>query len=222
MWESRRMSAYWSSLRGASPRDALTALGRFAAGRDCALAARGTALHGKGSDVPLIDRSGSIVPAVRVLPDKGLDALGVELVSVGPSGLASAIGHADRFARLVDTGALVCRAGLMMRCLVQAYAHLEGRESAGQPTLQLPLVKATFTECASLADRIRREAAKHLEDGLGLDLAAEHVAVSTATARAAKLMGGHGYLADQTNAIETFSLLLAASFAPQSRQRSAA
>ena len=222
MWENRRMPAYWTSLRGARPAEAMVALGRFAACRDCVLAARGAALRGKGSDLPLIDRAGRALLPERVLPDAGLDALGIEMVQVGPAALDTLPETAKRFADLADIGALVCRAGLMLRCLTQAYAHLEGRESAGQQTLQLHLVKATFTECASLADRIRREAAKHLENGLGLDLAEENGAIGAASARAAKLMGGHGYLAGQVNAIETLSLSLAAGFAPQPERRSAA
>jgi hypothetical protein len=222
MWESRRMSAYWTSLRGASPADALVALGRFAVGRDCVLAARGTALRGKSSDLTLIDLAGRPVAGGPVLPDTGLDALGVELVLTGPADPTNDPEFADRFARLAEVGALVCRAGLMMQILDQAYAHLEGRESVGVQTLQLPLVKATFTEGASLGDRIRREAAKHLEGGLALDLAAEHSALTAATCRAAKLMGGHGFLAGRINATETLSLLIAAAFAPQADRRSAA
>lgn len=222
MWESRRIAAYWTSLRGASPAEALVAFGRFAAGRDCWLAARGTVLCGKGTDLPVFDREGRGVPMGAILPDRGLDALGLELRRVGQAVPPAAPDQPDRFAMLADVGALVCRAGLMMRCLTLAYAHLEGRESGGEPTLHLPLVKATFTDCASLGDRIHREAAKHLEGLPGLNLAEAHAGLSAATARAAKLMGGHGYLAGQINAIETLSLLIVAGFTPMDGQRRAA
>lgn len=216
------MSAYWTTLRQANPADALVALGRFAAGRDCFLAARGTALRSKSSDLALLDLAGRPLAGQAVIPDLGLDALGVELVLTGPADPTLDPVFAARFARLAQVGALVCRAGLMTQILGQAYAHLEGRESAGVQTLQLPLVKATFSESASVGDRIRREAAKHLEGKLAMDLAAGHAAITAASCSAAKLMGGHGFLAGRANAIETLSLLIAATFAPQASRRSAA
>jgi hypothetical protein len=224
MWETRRLSAFWANLRGAEPAQMLLAFGRFAVGQDAWLAGRNLALvdsdPASGSEIPVLAADGRPVAVVqRLAPDRGLAALGLQMVLTAPPGAeaSSATIHS-----LTETGAIILRAGLMMRCLSLAFAHLEGRESGGQPTLQLPLVKATFTECATLADRLQREAVKHLEGRPGFDLSATHEALSSATARAAKLMGGHGFLAGQLNALETLSLLIASGFGPLVSARSVA
>jgi hypothetical protein len=224
MWESRRMNTYWSEVRGLPPAASLQVLGRFALGRNCHIAAGGIVLRAAGDrETPVFDRFGQPVTVSRILPrDRAIAALGIDMLEVAQGDVGAATPAGDRVALLTDVGALVFRGALLTRMLGLAFAHLETRESGGQRTLQLPLVKATFTACASLADRNLREAARHLEGMPGLDLAAAHQVLTEATSDAAKLMGGHGFLLGSLHSIETLSLLIGGLFAPAAERLVAA
>lgn len=219
------MNSCWSELRGLAPAASLQVLGRFALGRNCYIAAGGIVLRAAGDrETPVFDRLGRPVTVSRILPrDRAIAALGIEMLEVVQTeATPHDIAAVDRVRLLTGVGALVFRGALLTRMLGLAYAHLETRESGGQRTLQLPLVKATFTECASLADRTLREASRHLEGMPGLDLLAAHQALTEATSDAAKLMGGHGFLLGNLNSIETLSLLIGGLFAPAAERLVAA
>lgn len=217
MWDSKRIDALWAEVRSLEPGAGLLALGRFACGRPCYLVQDGQGLR-KTADlsVPLYDGTGQDQgQAVTIWKDRALSALGLEVVATGKP----AQGEVSARAMI---GVLLFRAALLTRILDLAFAHLTPRESGGQKTLQHQLVKANFTECFTLAERIRLESARHLEAASGLDLATAHAELSIATSKAAKLMGGHGYLLGSLHALETLSLAMASLFSPLAHARHAA
>ena len=194
--------------------EALSELGAFATGQRGYLLHHGQALRPRGASLPLIGMPAGHAP--ELVADPVLAAQGLEWCRVKDG---APLSHRGR------VGALVLRAGLLARILDQAYRHLEHRESSGQKILQLQLVKADFVECYGLADQTLREAAQLLDETMQIDFAARHLALSDATTRAAKLMGGHGFLLGGANTLEFVSLCLAAVFdgaQPVARQRAKA
>jgi len=191
--------------RTQSNSDSLVALGDFVTGHACYLAHGGIALRALGdTDTEIRDAAGNLVEVGRgVFQDHGLAALGVEAISL--QGSASV-----PLNQRALVGGLVWRAGLLLKMLDTSFAHLSGRVSGGQKTLQHQLVKATFTECFSIAEQVRLEAPLWLDSASSAEAAEMHEALTSATTRAAKLMGGHGYLRGSLNGLECLSLCLSA------------
>lgn len=183
----------------------LVALGEFVTGQPCYLAHGGIALRGiDDTGTEIRDAAGNLSEVGRgVFQDHGLKALGVEAVKL-QSGASVPL---DRRALV---GGLVWRAGLLLKMLDTSFAHLSGRVSGGQKTLQHQLVKATFTECFSIAEQVRLEAPLWLENTGAAEASEVHDMLTSATTRAAKLMGGHGYLRGSLNGLECLSLCLSA------------
>lgn len=182
----------------------LLALGRFTVGQPGYLAHDGLALRQVGdTQNPIFDGAGQrIAPLGEVIEDRALTALGLEIARVSETGQAPN--------QRATMGGLIWRAGLLLRMLDLSYAHLSGRESGGQKTLQHQLIKTTFTESFSLAEQIRLEAPHYLDGALQLDHAGLHEKLGAVTTKAAKLMGGNGFLLGSLNSLETLSLYGAA------------
>jgi hypothetical protein len=200
---SRNPDELWRQARSGTAAHGLRALGCFSAGRVSYPAYAGFALRENGDIETPVFQGADAVPAKKVpgFSDRALEVLGLELVKTDdPHGGICEDGNA---------GLLLYRAALLVKILDAAFAHLTGRQSSGQQTLQHQLVKACFTECFSLAERTRLEVKAHLAGLPGLDTQGRHDEISAATARAAKLMGGHGYLLGSLNSLETLSLILA-------------
>lgn len=179
---------------------ALVALGFFVTGHAGYALIGGHAMRVPGSRTPLVGPDGPISAETGdVVPDPVLKAIGVEWLRGVP------VYPVNQRAR---TGILILRAGLLARILDRSYAHLEPRESGGQRTLQHQLVRACFVESYGAAEQVRSEAAYLLDESLMLDLSEMHRSLTTATMKAAKLMGGHGYLLGETNSMEFLSLCL--------------
>lgn len=199
-------------VRSADIAAGLIAFGAFVTGRPCVLAQGDLTLRPHGDTVnPVTDSAGNPLSVAEILPpDVALDGLGLELVRLHR-------GRAIRPDRRAQIGGLLWRAGLLLRMLDTAYAHLLPRQSNGQKTLQHQLVKATFTECHAVAERIRMEAPHGLDSAVAADLQSLQDMLTAATTRAAKLMGGHGYLRGSLNALECLSLCFAALAAGNAR-----
>ena len=185
---------------------ALSGLGHFVSGQAGYAVYGGQAIRSIGSALPLVDRTGPVAAGgAATVPDPVLTAMGLEWVRLGSGGTA-----AGRTAdRRMATGALVLRAGLLARILDRSYRHLEPRESGGQRVLQHQLVRACFVECFGAAEQMRLEAVYLLDESRAVDPAVLHKGLTSATMKAAKLMGGHGYLLGETNSVEFLSLCLA-------------
>lgn len=190
--------ALLGAIRAQSPATGLYALGRFAFGTDCAIVANGVGFRGIGDNVRLVDGIGqSIRGRFEVHKDHALTGLGLEIIC------------ADR--RNVEVSwrcqlaGVIYRAGLVLKMLDQAQAHLADRESNGQKTLRHQLVKATFAECYSLTETLRLEIPYLLSGDSRPDLSLQHDSLSKAGDRASKLMGGHGFLQGQGNSLEMLS-----------------
>ena len=208
MWSHTACDDLFRQARTGDIADGLVALGTFVTGRASFVAQDSIALRRAGDDAtPLVDGEGNSLTMTGKLPaDVVLEALGVEVIETrgGPTA---------RLNRRLQIGGLVWRAGLLVRMLDTAFAHLYGRESNGQKTLQHQLVKSTFTECYALAERVRLEAPHGLLGPLYLDVEGLHAELGRATTKAAKLMGGHGFLRGGLNSLECLSLCTAAMFA---------
>lgn len=180
----------------------LVELGAFTTGYPGYLVHRGQSLREAGSKVPMIDTMGNaLVGDTRIVPDPVLGALGLEW---------SHLQNYRGLTRRGIVGVLVVRAGLLVRILDRSFRHLQDRESGGQKTLQHQLVKASFVEAFDRAERIRLEAVSLLDETIEIDFDGEHQALSRATVKAAKLMGGHGFLLGEVNTLEFLSLCLTA------------
>ena len=216
MWSHAACDDLFRQARTGTTGQGLVALGTFVTGRPCVVAQGGIALRCSGdSGTPVTDCAGTQLAVTGTLPgDVVLNALGVELVRTRIAELPRAC-----LARRLAVGTLVWRAGLMVRMLDLAHAHLSGRESNGQKTLQHQLVKATFTECHALAERTRHEAPHGLDPALNWDLDALDQGLGHATAQAAKLMGAHGFLRGSLNSLECLSLTLSALMTPRQQAR---
>ncbi len=191
----------YDAARQGTLEQALIALGDFATGHPGFALFAGHGLRVLGSLAPLVGPGGPVaVKAAEAIPDPVLEGLGLEWLRT------SAI---DPIGRRAQLGALILRAGLLSRILDKAYRHLEPRESGGQRTLQHQLVKAAFVESYGAAEQMRREAPYLLDRTLDIDLSGYGSVLTHATMRAAKLMGGHGYLLGETNSIEFLSLCIA-------------
>ncbi len=178
----------------------LVELGTFATGYPGYLVHRGQSLREAGSKVPMIDTMGNaLINDAIIVPDPVLGALGLEWSHV----------QNDRaLTRRGIVGALIVRAGLLVRILDRSFRHLQDRESGGQKTLQHQLVKASFVESFAWAERIRTEAVNLLDETIEIDFDGQHHALTSATVKAAKLMGGHGFLLGEANTLEFLSLCL--------------
>lgn len=200
--EVEAIDALHGAARHGTIASALTALGRFAHGRPGIPILGGGALSPVGPSAPLLRADGAPCAAEGpVVPDPVLAEAGLRWILV-PAGGAPP--------RRLRIGALALRAGLLERILDRAYDHLAPRLSAGEPVLRRQLVRAAFVEALGAADQARREAPRLLAASAEIDLDAAHDALSEATMRAAKLMGGHGYLMGAVNTTEFVSLCLAA------------
>ncbi len=204
MWSKSVCEDLLTEVRTRQPGDGLLALGRFAFGQPGYLTQGGLALRKQGDSTgAFLNGNGQrLLPTDKTVTDRALAELGLELVHV--NGPATPLNH-----RAV-TGGLIWRAGVLLRLLDQSFAHLSGRESGGQKTLQHQLVKATFTECFALAEQIRLETPHYLDGVMHLDHQDQHNKLNAATTKAAKLMGGHGYLLGSLNSLETLSFCGAA------------
>lgn len=205
MWSHSACDDLFRHARTGEIASGLAALGTFVTGRASFVAQDNIALRRAGDNTtPLVDGEGNSLAMTGTLPaDVALAALGVEVIETRGGGTG-------RPNRRVQIGGLVWRAGLLVRVLDTAFAHLSGRESNGQKTLQHQLVKSTFTECYALAERVRLEAPHGLLGSLHLDVEGLHADLGRATTKAAKLMGGHGYLRGGLNGLECLSLCAAA------------
>jgi hypothetical protein len=180
----------------------LVELGAFTTGYPGYLVHRGQSLREVGSKVPMIDTMGNaLVGSARIVPDPVLSALGLEW---------SLVQNQRELTRRGIVGALIVRAGLLVRILDRSFRHLQDRESGGQKTLQHQLVKASFVEGFDQAERIRLEAVSLLDETVAIEFDRLHRALSGATMKAAKLMGGHGFLLGEANTLEFLSLCLTA------------
>ncbi|MGJ8628481.1 MAG: hypothetical protein ACSHXB_16085 [Sulfitobacter sp.] len=199
--ERRLIDGFFDAARTGLLEKALTDLGSFVTGRPGFVVFAGHAMVAIGSGAPLLGPNGPLQDQpLSAVNDPVLHEIGMEWVRVNDTTPA---GH-----RAI-VGALVLRAGLLCRMLDRAYRHLEGRESGGKPILQHQLVKACFVESYGVAEQIRQEAVPFLDDSLAIDFDALHRALSDATMKASKLMGGHGYLLGEVNSIEFLSMCLA-------------
>jgi hypothetical protein len=195
---------YYTARRGTLDA-ALSGLGSFVSGQPGYAVFCGQAIRTIGSALPLVRHDGPIAAAdAATVPDPVLTAMGLEWVRLGRS---DAVGR--RTDRRAATGALVLRSGLLARILDRSYRHLEPRESGGQRVLHHQLVRACFVECFGAAEQMRLEAGYLLDEACSVDPAVLHKGLTSATMKAAKLMGGHGYLLGETNSIEFLSLCLA-------------
>jgi hypothetical protein len=190
----------FNASRSARLDDALADLGAFATGRSGFIVYRGQSLRAVDALLPTISLNGSPAQAEAVVvADRALRALGLEWVRVG---------QGQPPTRRAAVGTLIFRAGLLARILDRSFHHLETRESGGQKTLQHQLVKACFVECLNLSEQIRLEAMFLLEESSHVDFALFHNLLTDATMKAAKLMGGHGFLLGEANSIEFLSLCM--------------
>jgi hypothetical protein len=184
---------------------ALSRLGSFVSGQPGYAVFCGQAIRTIGSALPLVGHDGPIADVdAATVTDPVLTAMGLEWVRLGRSDAGC-----RRTDRRAATAALVLRAGLLARILDRSYRHLEPRESGGQRVLQHQLVRACFVESFGAAEQMRLEATYLLDEARAIDPVALHRGLTSATMKAAKLMGGHGYLLGETNSIEFLSLCLA-------------
>ena len=197
--------ALLKTARGSDAAGGLLALGQFVTGHPSYLATAGFTVRRSGDlATPVLDSEGTPLPRDgAVVPEPAFASLGLEIVRVAGCRQTSN----DRRARI---GGLVWRAGVLLRMLDLAHAHLTGRETAGQKTLQHQLVKACFTECHALSRQVAQEAAYWLAAAQAPDVAEIDARLSAASCKAAKLMGGHGYLRGSLNALECLSLCVSA------------
>lgn len=196
--------------RRSEPAEALCALGSLAVGRPVYLACGGFALHAPGASAEIVDpdRPDEPVKLKATLDDETLMPWNLCLSAVerrGPINIRP---------RRFDRPVIALRLGLLMRCLDTAFLHLEGRESFGQKLLHHQLMKARFAN--SHADGMR------LLDELMLSgnrlneatLMVMHQIISQHFTSAAKLMGGHGFLAGSCHSLEFLSGLIFAMYRP--------
>lgn len=189
------------SVRAMTGPDGLRAVGRFAFEADCAIVTNGVGFRQQGENIPLVTGNGTpISGGYRIVQDHSLSALGIEV-------LVSNIPQSDLTHRAC-VGLLLYRAGILLKILDKSYDHLNGRISGGQRILRHQLIKATFVECFALAERVRSEVRFLLETGVKVELSSMHEELSSATIKASKLMGGHGFLAAELNPLEFLSLCI--------------
>ncbi|WGW04526.1 acyl-CoA dehydrogenase family protein [Tropicibacter oceani] len=219
MWAHKACDEVITQARTRDAASGALALGQFVTGRPCHVALGGVYLRRcDDNETPVLDSAGNPLPVAGVVfPDPSLAVLGIEAVRL-PGGPSMAL---DRRARV---GAVLWRIGVLLKMLDTAFAHLSTRESGGQKTLQHQLVKATFTECFSLAEQLRLEAPHWLGAAEVPDLSDPHARLTAATCKAAKLMGGHGYLRGSLNSLECLSLCVSSltNAAVQAQSRAAA
>lgn len=219
MSRAQQIDVLFSQARHKTGAEALLALGKFVTGTPCYVMHNGIGLRHPADLSPVTDEGGKpVVGLTSGQHDRALDALGLEVIHAPQ--------RPSQLSLVAQVGVLVLRAGLLLRALDEAHAHLKPRESGGQKTLQLQLVKSCFTECFTLADQVRREAAAFLDDPRferrPPNLDEEHRAISDAMVKASKLMGGHGYRLGKLNSLETLSFCIANVFSTTQSRSDAA
>lgn len=177
----------------------LVAVGQFAFGYDCTIVTNGFGFCAIDAKTGFVLGAGTpLASPYRVCREHSLESF--DLAMVLTEHVSQDLQPRARM------GLLLFRVGLLLRILDLSFAHLADRVSGGQKTLRHQLVKSTFSECFSLAETIRCEAPYLLQSSFNIDLCEQHRAITSATTKAAKLMGGHGFLASQANALEFLSL----------------
>ncbi|WP_109086647.1 acyl-CoA dehydrogenase family protein [Azospirillum sp. TSH100] len=199
--------------RANAPGAALLAFTQFVTGRAGYPAYGGHALHAVSNDLEIRDLTAPDCPMqpVETFEDGGLDSFDLALSVTGP-----AVSPLPR-PPLLEAGVVALRLGLLARCLDTAFSHLEGRESFGKKILHHQLVKVGFARVHAAIARMVEElvlAGPELDPATA---AVMHRSIGGQFTEAAKLMGGHGYLAGSAHNLEYLAGLILAVYAPAGR-----